>query len=204
VSGDEQELPRLALDVESLLRVFRDHGVSFVLVGGTALIVHGAIDRVTYDLDVVPAASEDNLGRLAAALHELEARVITGWDPVRQELAVERSAYTPEMFRDNPFLHLVTNAGRVDVLLAPTGIPGGYDQLIDKADLATLAGGDVTLASLEDLIAMKRAVDRAKDRADLDHIRGVHRAAATSDLRRSTSKRNNETPSRDRTDGIER
>lgn len=172
MSGGEQELPGLALDVEALLRVFRTNGVSFVLVGGTALVVHGAIDRVTYDIDVVPAPNEDNLNRLAEALHALDARVITGWDPLSQEMAVERSALAPEVFRDNPFLHLVTSAGRVDVLLAPTGIPGGYDQLIPNASVAMLAGGEVTLASLKDLITMKRAVGRSKDRSDLDQLGG--------------------------------
>ena len=56
-----------------LLKVLRDQGVEFVVIGGFAVILHG-VERATKDVDVVPEQSRENLARLWDALVELEAR----------------------------------------------------------------------------------------------------------------------------------
>jgi hypothetical protein len=170
MGSNEDELPPLELDVERLLDTLNRHRVEYIVVGGTALVIYGSVDRVTYDVDLVPANTTANLRRLGAALRDLDARVITGWNAEASELTVEPSPLEPSVFQDNPFLHLLTEAGRVDVLLAPTGVPGGYGQLIDRTNSATVGTSEILLASLDDLVAMKRAVDRAKDRDDLERI----------------------------------
>lgn len=170
MTDGDHELPPYPLDVDRLLGTIASHGVEYVLVGGSALVIYGAIDRVTFDVDVVPARSRANLERLATALNELGARVISAWDPTTGELVVERAALTPDVFEANPFLHLLTDAGRVDVMLAPDGVPGGFDELAPNTNEATVGGTPILIAALDDLVAMKRVVDRAKDREDLDHI----------------------------------
>jgi len=45
-----------------------------VLIGGYAAQLHGA-RRPTVDLDVTPEPTVENLGRLAAALEDLDARI---------------------------------------------------------------------------------------------------------------------------------
>lgn len=50
-----------------------------------------------------------------------------------------------------------TDHGDVDVVMRPDGIPGGYKQLVDGALTEAAYGVDVTYASLEDLIASRRA-----------------------------------------------
>ena len=54
-------------DIPELLRVLVGHRVDFIVVGGVAATMHGSA-RVTQDLDVVYDRSDDNLGRLVAAL----------------------------------------------------------------------------------------------------------------------------------------
>ena len=170
MTEDDRELPPYPLDVDRLLGTIASHRVEYVLVGGTALVIYGAIDRVTFDLDVVPARSRANLERLAAALNELGARVISAWGPDTGELVVERIALTADLFEANPFLHLLTDAGRVDVMLTPDGVPGGFDELVTNTNEAIVGGTPILIAALDDLVAMKRVVDRGKDRDDLDHI----------------------------------
>jgi hypothetical protein len=53
-----------------LLRFFpmlHEAGIEYILVGGTAAIVHGAA-RLTHDIDIVYRRSRENVAKLAAAL----------------------------------------------------------------------------------------------------------------------------------------
>ena len=61
-------------DPEEIIRVLARHGVRYVLVGGVAARLHGS-PTLTEDVDVTPERSADNLGRLAAALGDLSARL---------------------------------------------------------------------------------------------------------------------------------
>jgi hypothetical protein len=62
----------LALRAVSIIRTLGDEAVRFVLIGGVAERVLGS-PRVTADMDICPSQDRANLGRLAAALNELEA-----------------------------------------------------------------------------------------------------------------------------------
>ena len=70
--GDPDAPP---LQAGELLQFLDRHGVRYVVVGGLAATVHGAT-RVTFDIDLVPEWTDDNLGRLAAALREAGARLV--------------------------------------------------------------------------------------------------------------------------------
>ena len=54
-------------DILAFVRVLGDAGVDYVIVGGVAANVHGAL-RTTLDLDIVYGRSPENVERLAAAL----------------------------------------------------------------------------------------------------------------------------------------
>ncbi len=54
-------------DFPSLLRALVDAQVEFIIVGGLAATIHGS-SRLTQDIDVVYARSDDNLQRLTRAL----------------------------------------------------------------------------------------------------------------------------------------
>jgi len=92
------------------------HGVEYVTVGGVAIQAHGA-ERLTRDLDVAIGTSNENLGRLAAALSDVDARIL-GPDGQRS-----RSVPSAAMLASGDQWHLVTNYGRLDVLTLPTTSP---------------------------------------------------------------------------------
>ncbi|MBI2911997.1 MAG: hypothetical protein HYY05_07625 [Chloroflexi bacterium] len=54
-------------DFPGLLRLLHDNGVEFIIIGGTAAIIHGS-SRLTQDLDVVYRRDSENIARLVAAL----------------------------------------------------------------------------------------------------------------------------------------
>lgn len=175
VTADADELPPFPLDPERLVEVLARHEVEYILVGGSALIIHGIGSRETYDLDIVPSAAEDNLERLGGALRELGAKVVTHWSAADDELHVDESTFEPAVFRDNPFLHLVTPAGRLDVILRPGGADGGFDELAPGAVRARLGNVDLAISGVPDLIRMKEATGRMKDREDLRAIEAQRR-----------------------------
>jgi len=58
---------RSTVDLKGLLRALCEQEIAFVIVGGAAAVLHGAL-TTTQDLDIVPEQSEANLDRLLAAL----------------------------------------------------------------------------------------------------------------------------------------
>ena len=54
-------------DFDSLLRVLKEAGVDFIIVGGVAAVAHGSA-RLTQDLDVVYSRDDVNIRCLAEAL----------------------------------------------------------------------------------------------------------------------------------------
>ncbi len=63
------------LDADALLRALVEGGVEFVLIGGLAVGMHGAV-RATRDVDIVPDPAPGNLERLATVVVALEGRQI--------------------------------------------------------------------------------------------------------------------------------
>ncbi len=59
-----------------MLAVLDRHHVEYVVVGGFAANVHGAV-RPTKDIDVAPATTTENLARLAAAC--ASRKPASGW-----------------------------------------------------------------------------------------------------------------------------
>ncbi|MFN2462751.1 MAG: hypothetical protein ABR573_02465 [Candidatus Dormibacteria bacterium] len=169
---DLNELPPLPLKEDDIFLALSEHDVDYVLVGGGALMVLEVGERETFDLDIVPERQNSNLERLGAALRQLDARVITRWNHLDEELVVAPSDFEPGVFDKNRILHVLTAAGRIDILAAAPGAEGGFEQLRDGARARERAGVVVTVAGVRDLIRMKEAVGRPKDLEDIRALRG--------------------------------
>lgn len=141
------------------LRALTEAGVRFVLIGGVAARLHGS-PSLTRDIDVCYARDRDNVERLANVLRALHAR-LRGVDDDVPFLVDGRTLLAGANFT------FVTDVGDLDVLAVPAGVDG-YDELAANADRLDLDGVTVSVASLDDLMRMKRAAGRAKDRAELE------------------------------------
>ena len=136
-------------------------GVDFVVIGGVAVVVQ-ASPRFTRDLDISYATDTANLGRLGTLLVALDARL----------RGVEEDVpFTPDarILRHTRMLTLTTRDGDLDLLADPPGSPG-YPPLRRRADIVELDGVSVRIASLEDLIEMKRAAGRPQDEIDIESL----------------------------------
>ena len=135
--------------------------MDFVIVGGVAVIVQGS-PRFTKDLDICYATDAANLERLGALLVELGARL----RGVEEDLPFVPDA---QALRRTQMLTLTTMDGDIDLLVDPDGSPG-YVALRRRASQIELDGITVLVASIEDLIAMKRAAGRPQDLIDLESL----------------------------------
>lgn len=148
-----------AFDPERILRTLAEHRVRYVLIGGLAGRLWGS-PTVTNDLDLCYARDRANLERLAEALRALDAR-LRGAD---SDVPFLLDAETLEQGDHFTF---ATAAGNLDILGHPAGSQG-FEDLIATAANMRLSGNRVPVADLDDLIAMKRAAGRPKDRVEVE------------------------------------
>jgi predicted nucleotidyltransferase len=151
--------PEFALS--RLLRRLVQADVDFVVVGGVAVIVHGS-PRFTKDLDICYAPDQANLDRLGSVLVELGAR-LRGVEEDVPFVPDRRALVHTQM------LTLTTPDGDIDLLADPDGSPG-YAALRRNASRIDLEGVTVLIASIDDMIAMKRATGRPQDLVDLESL----------------------------------
>lgn len=156
---NRRDLPGSAPRLKALLEPLVRHGVDFVLIGGMAGFVHGS-SYPTYDLDVAYDRGRGNLERLVAALTELGV-TLRGAPPDLPFILDERTLENGANFT------FTTAHGDLDILADISGI-SSYEQLSREARETTVAGVRVRVASIDHLIAMKRASNRPKDRLMLE------------------------------------
>jgi hypothetical protein len=158
--------PRAEFDPTRLLRALVDARVDFVVIGGVAAVLHGSA-RNTFDLDICFASDPHNLEGLGSTLLGLDARL---------RGVPDRVPFVPDAaaLKRIEVLTLVTTAGDLDVLRAPSGAPR-YDVLRGHADRYDVGGFEVRVASVEDLIAMKTAAGRPKDLGDIEELEAILR-----------------------------
>ncbi len=155
----DELLPPKAPDVRALLEPLIRHDVDFVLVGGMAGSAHGS-NYPSYDVDIAYARDRGNLERLVAALAEIGV-TLRGGPP---DLPFQLEVRTLENGVNFTF---VTPHGDLDVLADVGGVKS-YDELRVASEQKELWGLPVRIASIDHLIAMKRAANRAKDRIMLE------------------------------------
>lgn len=149
-------------DPERLLRTLAEHEVEFVVIGMTAAWLQGS-PAVTVDLDVMPRQDLDNAERLAAALNDVRAH-----RRGRQHLELEGADFLGWQTQ-----HFLTDAGPVDVVPNATGI-GSHDQVATV--VVRLDDVAIRVATIDEVIASKRALDRPKDRAAMPALEAAREA----------------------------
>ncbi len=149
---------------EVILAALERHRVRYVLIGGQAATLHGAI-HVTEDVDITPDAAAENLERLSAALTDLEARIRSHSEEEGLEFRHDaRSLARAQVW------NLLTPYGPLDISFTPTGTQG-YADLARDAITIVIEGVPTTVASLADIVRSKAAADRPKDHLSLPLLR---------------------------------
>jgi hypothetical protein len=149
-------------DPAAMIRVLVKHDVEFIVVGGIAATLNGAI-IATQDLDVLYALDESNVEHVMQALGALDARFRE-----RPDLAPMRSRMESRGHK-----LLMTRYGRCDFLghVAPDL---AYEDLVaDALELRATEELTCRVLGLKRLIEIKQAVGRPKDLAVLPLLRAT-------------------------------
>ena len=157
---------------EELLADLDRANVRFVVVGGLAVVIQGYA-RLTADVDLVIDLDAANVRRTIEALVARGLRPllpVNAFDfadeAIRQEWVASKNLEVFSM-RDerNPLL--------VVDLFAREPIP--FDHLWSHADAVPLGGRTIRVASIEDLIRMKRLAGRPQDAIDIQRLEEILR-----------------------------
>jgi hypothetical protein len=138
-------------DFIDLLRAFSDAEVRFMVVGAYAVAFHSR-PRATGDLDLWVEPTRDNAARVMTALSTFGA-------PIEGLSAIDLA--TPGVV-----YQIGVAPRRIDILTALTGVdfPAAWQERVS----APLGGVECPIIGREALIRNKRALGRARDKADLD------------------------------------
>lgn len=153
-----------SLEAGKLLQALVENAVDFVLVGGLAGLLHGSA-YPTFDLDIVYARDRQNISRLTAALQQIGAS-LRGASADLPFVLDERTIENGSNFS------FETEFGPFDILGHADGMPP-YEQLRASSKPTSLEGIEVRVASIDDLIAMKRAANRTKDKLMVDEYLAI-------------------------------
>jgi hypothetical protein len=135
---------------EEIRDVFARHGVEYLFLGKSAAILLGFPDT-TQDVDLFPDRSEKNGRAIVSALRDLGFT----FD--------EKQASEIEHGKD--FVQIKSGPFDIDLIFAPDGIDRFEDAWARRVDVAGFP-----LCHIDDVIASKRAANRAKDRESLPRL----------------------------------
>jgi predicted nucleotidyltransferase len=151
-------------EIERVLRALEQSGVRSLVVGGVAVVLHGH-PRFTADLDLAIALEPANVHAAFAALASLgyRPRVPVSAEafaaPEERRRLIAEKSLTVLSFA-SPELPMT----EVDVFADP---PFAFEETWQRATVVALGDLRVRVASIRDVIAMKRRVGRAKDLEDV-------------------------------------
>lgn len=143
-----------------ILEDLNEAEVRYVLIGGIALIRHGVV-RATRDIDAVFDPDPENVSRIQSLASKWGATRPDGSPIPDDGIASDRS------------IHLATPLGDLD--LVSENVAGfTFEKLLARAETRKVDGVPAPICSLADLVAMKRAVGRERDLADLADLEVAH------------------------------
>ena len=161
-------------DFGALLGALVDSGVEFIIVGGVAATVHGSA-RLTQDIDVVCARTDENLERLVESLAPFNP-YLRG---APEGLPFDWSTAT---LRRGLNFTLTTTLGDIDVLGEITG-GGGYPDLLPHSFEVDLFGHRCSCLELAWLIRTKRAAGRPRDLETVAELEALNEERGAPDTR---------------------
>jgi hypothetical protein len=140
-------------DFKEFLKLLKEKGVRYLLIGGYAVGYHG-YPRATNDMDIWISVHPENAERVVGALREF------GFD--LPEL-------TPELFLvENRIIRMGFPPMRLEITTSISGVE--FEQCYANRIVDTIDGVEISLIALSDLKENKKAAGRLKDLVDLENL----------------------------------
>lgn len=155
---------------EDLLLELNRNKVDYVVIGGVALVLHGVV-RLTVDLDLMLSMDEKNLKKLLVVMEKL------GYKP---NLPIEGDELLDSSKRDEwvknknmlafSFINPASALALVDIMVNQ---PVDYKELKKHCVEIGLRDIKIPVASVADLIKLKKISAREQDMADIEALKKI-------------------------------
>jgi len=146
--------------------------VRYVVVGGVAVVLHG-FARLTGDVDLAIDLRASEARKAVTAFDQLGLRPRLPVDPMHFADPAVRTAWVREkQMRVFTFLDPSNPMLLVDCF-ADDVLP--FDELWARSEVMSLASTTVRVASIPDLIALKRQAARPQDLQDIEALQEIQR-----------------------------
>lgn len=144
------------MKIGRLLKLLNEKRVNYVLIGAQACAAHGHV-RATQDIDILIEPSPQNIEQLRKALEEF------GYDTFGASL---------EDFQTKKILF---RKYWLDTDIHPSAEGVDTETALKNKIVGKCEGVDTYFVSLKDLIRMKKAAGRPKDKEDLRYLLEIRR-----------------------------
>ncbi len=155
---------------ETLFRKLQENKIDYMVVGGVALVLQGAV-RMTADLDLMVALDESNLTRFVAVMNDMGFRPKA---PVPAEAFIStenRESWVQNKgMRVFSFYHPGEMVSLVDVFVNE---PIPYREMRERVDLKVIDDFIIPVASVQDLIRLKQIAGRPQDIEDIKALEAL-------------------------------
>lgn len=140
-------------DFLAFLRLLKEHGIRYLIVGGYAVAFHG-YPRMTMDLDIWVEASRENAGRLVAAI---------------KEFGFETPQLQAEIFTSQgKIIRMGAKPQLIEILTSVSGIT--FADCYLRRVSVEIDETPIDVIHLDDLKRNKLAAARPRDMADLEYL----------------------------------
>ena len=149
--------------IEVLVK-FTNANIKYVVVGGLAVIAHGH-NRLTGDVDVILDLGQENVEaalsilELASFVPRLPVKALNFADPEHREDWVnsKNMLVFSFLYKANPLYC-------IDLFVKQ---PDNFIDIFARSEVKMIDGGAVRIASIDDIIVMKKEAARPKDLEDV-------------------------------------
>jgi hypothetical protein len=154
-------------DFDLIFAALAKRNVRYLVVGGVAVVLHG-VARFTADIDIVLALDKANVTAALDAVAELAYRPRAPLPlscfsdaSLRRDWALQKGLTVFGLWSpDHP-------ATEIDLFIEE---PFPFDEAFARATRVALGRTNITVASIADLVDLKRRADRPKDREDIERL----------------------------------
>jgi predicted nucleotidyltransferase len=143
----------LQQDFKELFRSLNENEVKYLLIGGYAVVIYGYV-RNTNDIDIAVSNDPKNAEKLVRAL---------------TEFGFAESALSKELFlQKDSLVRMGVEPNKIEILNYLDGLD--FENAYKRRKNLQVEDIEISVISLEDLIANKKTVGRLKDLADIEEL----------------------------------
>jgi len=142
------------MDIKKVLYQLNSFNVRFVIIGGQAVILQGAI-HLTEDIDICYARDKENLENIVKALSE--------FNPYLRDAEKELPfIFDVKTLQNGLNFTLTTDVGDIDLFGEVTGL-GSYNEVMKFSEIMEIYGIKCNVLTIDGIIKSKKPLKRPKD-----------------------------------------